>query len=103
MEEIIDKAIMWFENASGLANFFTIATPIAGIIIAFRKRLFPPKLKKHSISELAENITKRPTPTNVKTIGKIAFVDDEISDFPIAELKKQGIKSAHTNRSVFPT
>lgn len=90
MDELVAKAFAWFESASGLANFFGIATPVAGILFAIRKKIFKTKTVGFSMSELAGNIARSQKPIDSKLVGKIAFVDDEISDFPIAELKKAG-------------
>lgn len=90
MDELMAQAFAWFEGASGLANFFGIATPVAGILFAIRKKVFRKKTTGFSISEIAENIVRSQKPVNSKLVGKIAFVDDDISDFPITELKRAG-------------
>jgi len=88
--ELMTKAFAWFEGASGWANFFGIATPVVGIFFAIRKKIFRKKTAGFSMSELAENILRSQKPINSKLVAKIAFVDDDISDFPIAELKRAG-------------
>ncbi|CDF83409.1 hypothetical protein PKB_2062 [Pseudomonas knackmussii B13] len=87
MDEIISTISNWFQNASGLANFFGITTPIAGVAFALNKFLKQRK-SEPSIHELSEIISHNQNRINLKKIGKIAFVDDEIQDFPITELKK---------------
>lgn len=88
--EYLTKIISWFENASGLANFFGIALPVSALIVAMRKKIFPKKVTGFSVQELADVISNSPNSVNSRVMGKVAFVDDDIADFPIAELKKAG-------------
>ncbi|CAK14614.1 hypothetical protein [Pseudomonas entomophila] len=88
--EYISGVVSWFESASGLANFFGIAVPVTGVVIALLKWISSKKATRMSLPEVVEKISKSPNKIDAKALGRVAFVDDEISDFPITELKKAG-------------
>lgn len=87
----MDLLIAWFNGLGWLANALALLTAAIGIgafIWRWKKKISGiPK----SFTELVESIIKTSlVPPSLKQVGQIAIVDDKISDFPVAELKRAG-------------
>lgn len=87
----MDALIAWFKGLDWLANALAVLTPVIGIgAFIWRWRKKTSSIPK-SFTELVESVIKTSLmPPSLKQIGQIAIVDDNISDFPVAELKRAG-------------
>lgn len=82
----------WFNEAGWLANAFGIGMPLVGgfgLYLRYRTQLFGVS----TFREIAEKrINSIWNDNAAKSFANIAIVDDNISDFPVAELKRAGYR-----------
>lgn len=82
----------WFDSLGWLANIVTFWTPLIALIAILYKSVqwwLRPSTFGHLINRL---VAPRWTKEDMKSIGEIAIVDDNPSDFPVNELRKTGYK-----------
>jgi len=86
----MQKLITFFNDAGWLANLIGIATFLGGGIAVFF-RFVRPKLASSRIDGVVpRDLTQKWSESISKAIAKIAIVDDQPADFPVAELKADG-------------
>ena len=93
MSDLIANAISIFDSLGWLANFIAIATTLFGGYLLFKKyrvALFGTStfkmLTENQITHKWHNLE------SIRKITEVAIVDDNLSDFPINELRKAGYR-----------
>jgi CheY-like chemotaxis protein len=80
----------WFGNLGWVANAIAIFTAVAALAAILRKTIARAR-EYSSFRSLVDSVVTKPIDDlMLKKIGDIAIVDDNISDFPIEELRKAG-------------
>ncbi|HEX5393112.1 MAG TPA: hypothetical protein VFW68_07520 [Rhodocyclaceae bacterium] len=79
-----------FNEAGWLANALGILVPIGSFLLLFFKVVKPFLSRSEIISLLPSTFEVTWDIASAKEIAKIAIVDDQLQDFPVAELKGNG-------------
>lgn len=82
----METIITWFKQLDWLANALAVMAPVGGLTLFIWKWS---KAKSKS-PKFFTDLLKPVQPGTFKKIGQIAIVDDNISDFPVSELKRAG-------------
>lgn len=86
----MDTIAKFFNDYGWLANALGILVPLGGCVSLFLKVLRP-WLRKGDIDWLLPKTLQTAwTPDMAKSIARIAIVDDQLQDFPINDLKRDG-------------
>jgi len=87
----MDAIILWFRSADWIANALAVLTTLAAVGAWLWKRSHDALMQPRSFSAIAKSKLSLPYATGkLKEFATIAIVDDNLSDFPIQELKKTG-------------
>ncbi len=90
--ELLFDIKTWFNEVGWLANAFGIGLPLLAIMLFIYQR----KTQLFGLSTFAALAERHIVPSWVdgltKSIADIAIVDDNLSDFPVTELKKAGYR-----------
>jgi len=80
----------WFDQLGWLANAIGIAA-VPGTLVTLYLRYLHPRLVPTSVARLVgPEVSNTWTEADSKRLARIAIVDDQVEDFPIAELKADG-------------
>lgn len=87
----MDAVILWFGNAGWIANALAVSTPLVAIGAWLWRRSHKALTQPRSFGAIAKAKLSLPyDPGKIKGFASVAIVDDNLSDFPIQELKKTG-------------
>jgi CheY-like chemotaxis protein len=87
----MEAIVNWFKSTDWLANALAIFTPIAALVAWFWRRSMLTLAQPRSFSALASRKLSLPYPAGrLKSFAQVAIVDDNLSDFPVQELKRAG-------------
>lgn len=94
-----------FKGLDWLANALGVLLPVGGVVtFAWRWQKNRTGIPQSFGALVTATLNPKPIADTLKQVGRIAIVDDNISDFPVAELKRAGynIKTyKHVNVSEF--
>lgn len=88
----IEELKNWFNQAGWLANALTIIPVFFALLLGLWKmvKFF---LEDRSFQDIAKRHFSKEWSTNsIKELAEIAIVDDNLSDFPVGELRKAGYR-----------
>lgn len=89
----MESVIQWLRSTDWLANALGILVPLGGLGVWLWKRPRRRQSLPSSFAQLAASTTQIPSSmTAVKATAKVAIVDDNLSDFPVQELRKAGFQ-----------
>lgn len=87
----MDDLIAWFRGLDWLANALGVLAPVGGIgALVWRWQRRRAGIPQSFTAFVAATLKSSLIADTLKQVGKIAIVDDNISDFPVAELKRAG-------------
>lgn len=87
----MDDLIAWFRGLDWLANALGVLAPVGGFgALVWRWQRMKARLPQSFTAFVTSTVKSSPVADTLKQVGRIAIVDDNISDFPVAELKRAG-------------
>lgn len=87
----MDDLIAWFKGLDWLANAIGVLGPIGGVgLLVWRWQRNRAAIPQSFAAFVDAAIKSAPVRDTLKRVGRIAIVDDNIADFPVAELKRAG-------------
>ena len=87
---VFSEIITWFKGIDWLANALGVGIPLAGGTLAVWKWRERRKQPRTFQAYVAKTLPSPFDPSKLQSVATIAIVDDNLSDFPVAELKKAG-------------
>lgn len=89
----MDSIIQWFKATDWIANALAIVVPLAGGAAWLWRRAHKRLSAPRTFSAYARNQFPSPYPmSRLREVAQVAIVDDNLSDFPIADLRKAGFQ-----------
>jgi CheY-like chemotaxis protein len=87
---MVGDIITWFKGIDWLANAFGVGVPVGGGILLLRRWCDRRKQPRTFQAFVADALKSPFESSKLKGIATIGIVDDNLSDFPVGDLKKAG-------------
>jgi CheY-like chemotaxis protein len=89
----MDLIIEWFKSSDWVANAIAILVPLGGAALWMWRRARKRLARPRSFSALVKAKLGLPFPMEqLQSLAQVAIVDDNLSDFPVADLRKAGFQ-----------